>query len=308
MGIDSLKGWTKAAGRAFGPAGLVIGVVITLSSLFQVFFGNPIGADKTLFVGLVIIAVCGAIVVLRLEYTMRQFDSYVGNEHARRLWADGIPATRDTYLQYVRRGDYGVVNRFWLAGIMNIEERAGVTDLHIACEQGSAAIVQGLLERGAEPGGADKSGHTPLMFAARDGHVRVARVLLHHDCAINAKSAELGCSALYTSAANGHAPFVELLLAEGASVDSVDQDNMTPLMAAIARRNFDVGTLLVGGGADLTRIDASGATLMDYVLAFSVPEDIAHRVRDAGVQKTGLQSTGGGHARTGKARVSWQRT
>jgi ankyrin repeat protein len=223
------------------------------------------------------------------------------NEHARALWSDGIPYTREQYMQYIRQGDFPIVNRFWSAGLANIVDGYGKTDLHYACEHGHAAIADELLRRGGDSQRADNNGHTPLMLAIVGKHTKVVERLLNHNCAINTTARKYGYSALFIAACHNHLHFVEMLLNEGADIDSVDHNNLTPLMAAIAQNSWDVAEYLVLRGANLKRTDAYGATIMDYALTRNPPDKFMQKLRDAGVEVAIPRLKGGARAMVGRA-------
>jgi ankyrin repeat protein len=254
-----------------------------------------------------LIAIFGAISIIRHEYLLHKFDNIWSNEHAKKLVQDGIAPYRDEYLQYVRRGDFGTVNRFWNAGIFNVDDHGQQSDLHIAAEAGYGAIARGIIERGGDPKRPDRSGRTPLMKAAARGHLNVADVLLEHDCAINATSSDDSVSALYAAASNNHESVVDLLIKSGANLNVIDCDNMTPLMAAAARGHWNIAQKLISSGADLHRIDAFGTTIRDYVRnSKNAPHDIEAYLRQQKVAyNRKLHRVSIGHTGTGKVRPSW---
>jgi len=310
--MDRFKKFSTAAWYAFRWLGVGVGVLATVFGAFQDITGGAgfwtLSPNDLVNVGLMLFVIFGAILLARHEYLFHAVAELYGNEHARSLWMDGIPPFRDQYLRYVRQGDYATVHRFWLAGHVNVTDAGDKTDLHIACEAGHPSIVRDLLERGGDPKRFSKNGMTPLMAAAQHGHLKVSGVLLEHDCAINACSTEDGCTALYTAASNGYPEFVEMLVREGAKLDIADHDNMTPLMAAMARSNWTIVRALMDAGANLERIDDAGATLMNYAEAFRAPEDIVSRLYENGLTASpGFERRGGGHAGTGKVRVKWER-
>lgn len=257
--------------------------------------------------GLLLTAIYLAWSTIRHDYLLNEFDKMWGNEHARKLLAQGIFPSRDYYFRYLRKGDYPTVVLFWAAGQVNVSDE-GRTDLFVAAESGHAAIVRGIIERGGDPKQPDKSGRTPLMAAASLRHIAAAEALTQHDCAIGAKAASDGVSALYAASANGHLAMVDLLVRSGAPLDAVDHDNITPIMAAMVQQNWEVVRFLIKSGADLRRVDASGATLRDYAgMTKSTPQDIKDGIVAAGVEfsQPRIATGGSGHSGTGKVTVKW---
>ena len=257
MNMGKLKNLYQLCKQVFGPLILILGGGFTVFSEWAgVLF--PDGAfpflEKNGFrIGITVFIVAGIYLILRTESKLRELDELLSNKHMRGLWVDGIPPTLDEYIRYVQQGDFGVVNRFWQAGISNVTDSRGRSDLHVSCEAGHAAIVQGILERGGNPKGHDGSGLTPLMLSAIEGRAQVIDVLLQHDCAVNAKSSNDGCSALFIASAYGHDRAIEALLNQGAEVDARDHNNLTPLMASVARKNWNTATLLLGAGIRCAR-------------------------------------------------------
>jgi hypothetical protein len=310
--MGSFKGWLRSAmgvlrigGVGIGAIAVIVGLVVDVAGGSTLWSLTP---DRWFTIGLALIAVFGAASIIRHEYLMHAFGEMWGNEHSRKLLQDGIAPYRDVYFRYVRSGDYATAYRFWQAGFVNISDEYGNADLNMACESGHSAIARGIIERGGDPKRPDGMGRTPMMHAASRGHLKVAEVLLEHDCALDATSTGDGVSALYAAASNGHGAIVDLLIKFGAKIDSIDRDNITPLMAAIARQKWDISQSLIAAGADLKRIDASGATLLDYALSREAPDDVKQKILDAGIGRAQplLISRGSGHHGTGKVDVGWE--
>ncbi|WP_421706976.1 ankyrin repeat domain-containing protein [Algihabitans sp.] len=60
----------------------------------------------------------------------------------------------------------------------NARDRWGCGLLYYAAGKGDPALVEGLLERGAEVEHASDAGNTPLMIAAARGHLQIVKRLL----------------------------------------------------------------------------------------------------------------------------------
>ncbi|PIW25851.1 MAG: hypothetical protein COW30_18035 [Rhodospirillales bacterium CG15_BIG_FIL_POST_REV_8_21_14_020_66_15] len=312
--METLKSVTSIFIRTFGPLGFLFGGVLTMMGEWAVLlFGE--GPFSTFLqgngerIGFTLFIFCGLIMVLRMEWRFREHEEYFGNEAQKKLWRMGILPTRDYYLNYVREGDYGVVNRFWEAGTVNVNNGRGRWDIHIACEAGHAAIVQGLLERGVDPKITDQDGFTPLMTAVRFKHSKIIDLLLHHDCALNTKSSKQGCSALFVAAVHHDEPEIAAtLLAHGAEIESVDHNNLTPLMAAVAQQRWKVASLLIDRGADANRVDGSGATLMDYTALYNAPREFVARLEGLGIKKSplNLKRVSGGFSAPAGITIKWE--
>ncbi|KAH7228879.1 ras guanine nucleotide exchange factor domain-containing protein [Fusarium oxysporum] len=114
-------------------------------------------------------------------------------------------------------------------GKVDVDARdiSGWTPLCLAAVEGHEAVVQLLLDRGANTEAADKEGRTPLWYAALKGHEAVVRLLLDRGAYIEAADWE-GQTPLSRAAANGHEAVVKLLL----DTDEVDADVRPPLITS----------------------------------------------------------------------------
>jgi ankyrin repeat protein len=102
---------------------------------------------------------------------------------------------------------------------------------------GVGIIRGGLPERGSRP--PIPGAMTPLMYAARDGRIESAKLLLDRGAAIDGADAN-GITPLLTAISNNHPAMALLLIERGANVRAVDWYGRTPLWAAVETRNMDV--------------------------------------------------------------------
>lgn len=291
-------------GRVFTGLGAMIGFFGGLQDLTGI---GPIAGEKWLTVGIMMFLVGGAIVIIATDMKVRQQDALLGNEHARRLLADGIPAFRENYMQYVHAGNFEIISRFWSAGFFNITDTRGRRDLHVACEQGHSAVVRGILERGADAKQFDASNRTPLMLAMRTGKPQTIDALLDHDCALNATSQDDGCTALHYAAAHGHLEAAKTLIRNGANVNVCDQNLLTPLIYALVRQRWDVAShLLTLDELQPTRVDSGGATAANYAVEFGAPEPIMEALAKRKVRRSpGIKMAGNSFSAHGRVGVTW---
>jgi ankyrin repeat protein len=79
---------------------------------------------------------------------------------------------------------------------------------------------------------------TPLMFAAREGDVESARLLIAAGAAVNALAGD-GKNALSIAVFNGNYEVASLLIDHEADVNNADTQRFTPLFWAVDRRNME---------------------------------------------------------------------
>uniref|UniRef100_A0A8C8VPM5 Ankyrin 1 n=1 Tax=Pelusios castaneus TaxID=367368 RepID=A0A8C8VPM5_9SAUR len=89
---------------------------------------------------------------------------------------------------------------------------------------------------------------TPLHCAARNGHMRIAEILLDHGAPIQAKTKN-GLSPIHMAAQGDHLDCVKLLLQYNAEIDDITLDHLTPLHVAAHCGHHRVAKLLLDQGA-----------------------------------------------------------
>ena len=123
-------------------------------------------------------------------------------------------------------------------------------DLHKAVYYGSMERAMALLSQGLiDIDELDRAGQTPLMCAAMNGHVAIARMLVSRGADVSIVS-KLGSTALLVAAQQGHAGVTEVMIEAGAEV-TYSLEGTTPLHMAVFGGHWEVMRLLIEAGADV---------------------------------------------------------
>jgi ankyrin repeat protein len=94
---------------------------------------------------------------------------------------------------------------------VNVKDVYGRTPLHWAARNGRIEIARLLLQNGAEVNAKDNIGFTPLHFAASKGHVDILQLLVEYGANLEAQD-NTGYGALHFAAFYGHLPFIQELI------------------------------------------------------------------------------------------------
>lgn len=199
-----------------------------------------------------------------------------------------FPKLRDHFLRAARLGQAGIV-KFILnylsddiaKSLLLCRDQNLNSALLLATESRNMQAVKVILEKAKLYPGvymallnrANSEGITPLMEVARSGFGAVIDDLIPHST-INVTD-NLGLTALYYAALNGHAAIVQKLLDAGATDvinDAEDANGITPLIAAAIGGNFAViETLLAVPDINVNQEDADGHTALNYVQKSNFP-------------------------------------
>ena len=109
----------------------------------------------------------------------------------------------------------------------------GIVPLSMAATNGSAPMIDVLVDGGALVNWPTSTGATPLMAAATSGRVDAVQRLLDHGAFVNARETANGQTALMFAAWENRADVIRLLIERGAHV------GLTSLVVAMDERRFD---------------------------------------------------------------------
>ncbi|XP_030074662.1 protein fem-1 homolog A [Microcaecilia unicolor] len=132
-------------------------------------------------------------------------------------------------------------------------------------------------------------GGTPLLIAARYGHLEVVEYLLEH-CRVNVEAGGSvnfdgetieGAPPLWAASAAGHLLVVRSLLQHGASVNNTTLTNSTPLRAACFDGHLEIVKYLIEHCADLEVANRHGHTCL-MISCYKGHHDIAQYLLEKG--------------------------
>jgi hemoglobin len=129
----------------------------------------------------------------------------------------------------------------------------GRTLLHEAAESGNLAMVEMLLDLGADPNVKTTLGHTPLYNvangAAMPRSAEIVHVLVRAGAIVDACDGVQRTTPLHMAARRGNVDVADTLLDCGASINARDRKGETPLKRAVKCRKMEVAARLRQRGA-----------------------------------------------------------
>lgn len=146
----------------------------------------------------------------------------------------------------------------------SVDMSSGKTLLMIAAMEGDYIACTILVNRGVDLDAQDAVGFTALMYAVRDGHEDIVKLLLYSGCNPSLAS-KSGYSPMICAAQSGFTSIV-LMLSEFVSVNDQDEDGMTPLMCACINNHMSTVSVLLQLGADPFLRDKAGNTAVVFAL------------------------------------------
>ncbi|MCC6699655.1 MAG: ankyrin repeat domain-containing protein [Candidatus Hydrogenedentes bacterium] len=183
-------------------------------------------------------------------------------EHGARLDTEEYLGRTPLYYA-VKNGNLETISLFLRQPDCDVNKRMGSasTPLYTASREGNRDVVELLLDHGADPHVALKTGSTPLHVAAWADRVEVVALFLQRGVYdVNVRDAS-DCTPLFWAASGGHLDIVRMLLAmKGCDVNARSDAGSTPLYAAASAKNLPVVELLVEHGADVNIASTEGFT------------------------------------------------
>ncbi|POR36793.1 Pfs, ankyrin repeats & 6-phosphofructo-2-kinase [Tolypocladium paradoxum] len=171
------------------------------------------------------------------------------------------------------RNKHGQTPLFWMAkegkaadtiipkllehgSVINQADADGRTPLYWAAMEGNTAAVSILAEKGANVNQADSSGRTPLARAAERRHEGAVQKLLDAGADVNQADDSKFCYPLALAAEWGCYAVAQQLLASGAKINGLGNQQETPMLLAAAAGQKKITKLLLDNGAEVDHTDS----------------------------------------------------
>lgn len=188
----------------------------------------------------------------------------------------------DDFFSAVKRDDAAAVRTLLGRGFdPDTLDPKGLSGLYLALREPAPKVAAALIEwpkTNVEIRTRDDE--SPLMMAALKGHLDLARRLIDRGSDVN----KTGWTPLHYAATGGHLAIMELLLEHHAYIDAESPNGTTPLMMAAQYGSIDAVRLLLAAGADPRLKNQLGLSAIDFAYRVNraeAAELIAETVRRA---------------------------
>lgn len=158
---------------------------------------------------------------------------------------------------------------------INREDADGATALHRACWCDCDKVVEMLLERGANIDVKNRNGMTGLDYAVVYGHSAVVDVFIRKFPDMIHLQDTKGWTRFHKACADNNTLLVRCLLDEGTEIDLATKYGSTPLHLALKHGSFEVAEVLLDCGARVDIKDSHGNTPLHEAAVKTAMDDEA---------------------------------
>jgi ankyrin repeat protein len=156
---------------------------------------------------------------------------------------------------------------------VNHKNKSGYTPLHFAADRNQVEIVDFLIRRGADVNAVNKYQITPLFSAIEKGNEGVVEALIRQGADVNFNSPYFG-SPLHRAVYMDHPSIVQLLLEKGAAIEAKGPPHgMTPLQEAAMLGRLEAAGILTDHRADVRAVDEQGLTALHHAILYGQGRD-----------------------------------
>lgn len=193
---------------------------------------------------------------------------------------DANAGSYDDFFVAIKRDDAHTVQELLQRGFdPNTPSLEHLDGLYLALRDGSLKAAQALVDW-PKTNVDVRTDHdeTPLMMACLRGQIDIARKLIARGADVN----KTGWTPLHYAATSGNVAIIQMLLDENAYIDAESPNGTTPLMMAAMYGTPEAVKLLIDSGADPTLKNQLGMTAQDFATRGSRKDAAA--LLEAGIQ------------------------
>ena len=179
----------------------------------------------------------------------------------------GYQLTAQDIHQAIQQGNLDLVKSILISnpGLLEMRNENNLTPLLSAAIQGNIEIARFLIEKGADVHAGDNEGSNALHNAAAGGRKEMIRLLVSKGMRVNDQD-DRGMTALHFASSRGHLDCAELLVSLGADVSAEESNQRTPLFFAAGSGDLDLCRLLIENGAKVAVSNKYGRTPLTYAI------------------------------------------
>ncbi len=178
----------------------------------------------------------------------------------------------DDFFKAVKIDDAKAVQQLLARGFdANTIDPTGQNGLFIAIRESSPKVARVLLDSPKiDLNALNAEGESALMMAALKGHLEIAAALIKKDADVN----KTGWTPLHYAATTGQLAVIRLLIENHAYIDAESPNGSTPLMLASMYGTPEAVKLLLDEGANPTLKNQQGLTAVQFAQRASRPDAV----------------------------------
>jgi ankyrin repeat protein len=178
----------------------------------------------------------------------------------------------EDFFNAIRQDNAAKVSELLARGFdANTVDPKGQTGVFIALREPSPKVVQILIDwPKTDVNLLNAQGESILMLAALKGEIEIAEKLIKKGADVN----KTGWTPLHYAASGGHAGLITLLLENSAYIDAESPNGSTPLMMAAMYGSVASVEILLQEGADAKLKNQQGLTALDFAQRGKRPDSV----------------------------------